>query len=172
MPVANTQPVYPPPSGSPIQSVWGTAVSEHVIQRFVNTADRDAKWTSPPDGAVCEAPVGVFFNRQAGAWVEMSTQTRARTWDVSPSTPRFRISTTGVVVTTNPGGFFTLTYQEGAFATKPGVVAIIDSSAQAWFLTLIMAQSTPSYFAGQIWDANGNPLINAGVLVHYIAVGT
>jgi hypothetical protein len=71
MPVSNTQPVFPPPSGSPVQSVWGQAVSDHTIQRFTSTADRDAKWSSPAEGSICQAPVGQFWLRSGGAWVPL-----------------------------------------------------------------------------------------------------
>jgi len=54
MPVASTQPVYPPPPGNPVEAVWGVAVSESVIQRFTTISDRDTKWTAPiPTGAQC-----------------------------------------------------------------------------------------------------------------------
>ncbi len=53
MPVAKTQPVYPPDPGKALEADWGIAASEHVIQRFADIADRNTKWTTPPTGAVC-----------------------------------------------------------------------------------------------------------------------
>jgi len=53
MPVAKTQPVYPPDPGKALEADWGIAASEHVIQRFTDIADRSTKWTTPPTGAVC-----------------------------------------------------------------------------------------------------------------------
>lgn len=52
MPVAVTQPVYPPSAGQPIEEVWGDAVSDSVVQRFSSTTDRDTKWPDPPNGAL------------------------------------------------------------------------------------------------------------------------
>src|SRR5262245_17975390 len=46
-------PVYPPPPGRAVEGPWGSAVSEHVVQRFATAAERDAKWTTPPTGALC-----------------------------------------------------------------------------------------------------------------------
>lgn len=72
MPVANTQPVYSPASGAPIQSAWGQGVAEAVIQRFTTTNERDAEWTSPPEGARCQVAYGstgfLDFLFQGGAW--------------------------------------------------------------------------------------------------------
>ena len=56
-------------AGELIESVWGNAVADRVIRVFATTAERDAQWINPPNGAVSEAPVGTMWNRVAGVWV-------------------------------------------------------------------------------------------------------
>jgi len=70
MPVAITQPVYPPTAGGPLEAIWGIAASEHVVQRFTDIADRNAKWTSPPTGAICvtTGPLSAWMY-DGSAWV-------------------------------------------------------------------------------------------------------
>jgi len=67
MGVANTQPVYPPYAGQPIDTAWGKAVSDSVVQPFTTIADRAAKWTSPPNGAL-SAVRNVMHIYQSSAW--------------------------------------------------------------------------------------------------------
>lgn len=67
MPVSATQPVYPPAAGKPIEAGWGDSVSESVMQRFSSAADRDAKWISPPDGALAYHDDQPWL-RVGGAW--------------------------------------------------------------------------------------------------------
>lgn len=52
MPVAGTQPVYPPDPGWNIEAPWGKAVSDHVVQRYDTYAALTTEWISPPTGAV------------------------------------------------------------------------------------------------------------------------
>jgi len=79
MPVANSQPVYPPASGAPIQSTWGQGVSEQITQKFASPADRDAKWTSPPNGALAWTPDygGSSWIRMGGTWKLMQCDAAA-----------------------------------------------------------------------------------------------
>jgi hypothetical protein len=76
MPVAGSQPVYPPPAGSPVTAGWGQSVSEVVVQHFTTVADRDAKWTSPPVGSVCVTAdtIGLWY-RRTGGWVICTPRT-------------------------------------------------------------------------------------------------
>lgn len=53
MPIAPTQPVYPPSPGKAVEAAWGDAVAEHVVQHFSDVADRNTKWTTPPLGSMC-----------------------------------------------------------------------------------------------------------------------
>jgi len=80
MPVSPNQPIYPPQPGVPIEAVWGQAVSEGVIQRFTNAADRDAKWTDAPLGALAYHDNVVWIRRDpdghwASLWYPLTIQT-------------------------------------------------------------------------------------------------
>lgn len=58
-------------AGELIESAWGNAVRDHVIRVFPSVAGLNA-WAAP-DGALAEAPVGVFYLRNGGAWVRYGT---------------------------------------------------------------------------------------------------
>lgn len=60
-----------PDIGDPIVSPWYQDTARKIVHVFTTTTARDA-WVSPPDGAVCEAPAGVWWNRVAGVWVPLS----------------------------------------------------------------------------------------------------
>jgi hypothetical protein len=59
-----------PNAGDPIVSPWYQDTAKKIVHVFSTTTARDA-WVSPPDGAVCEAPAGVFFKRVAGLWAPL-----------------------------------------------------------------------------------------------------
>jgi hypothetical protein len=61
-----------PDIGDPITSPWHQDTARKIVHVFATTAARDA-WISPPDGAVCQAPPGAWWNRVGGVWVRMST---------------------------------------------------------------------------------------------------
>lgn len=42
----------------------------HTVRSFLDTAQRDAYWLYPPDGAICQAPIGTEWRRIDGAWVQ------------------------------------------------------------------------------------------------------
>jgi hypothetical protein len=63
-----------PDVGDPIVSPWMQDTAKKIVHVFASTAARDA-WVSPPDGAICQAPAGKFYNRIGGAWVAMQTRT-------------------------------------------------------------------------------------------------
>jgi hypothetical protein len=65
-----------PAPGDPIVSPWHQDTSRKLVHVFASTAARDA-WVSPPNGAVCEAPAGTWYNRVAGAWVPMAGYIRS-----------------------------------------------------------------------------------------------
>jgi len=63
---------------------FNTYVQNQTVVVFPNTAARDT-WLSPPDGAVCQAPAGVWWNRVGGAWARMVTYSGAISHTVMPT---------------------------------------------------------------------------------------
>jgi hypothetical protein len=73
MAVDVTQPVYPPATQTPISSAWGKAVSDTVVQHFIDAGDRDAKWINPPVGSISTlGNTGRLDMYRAGAWRQIA----------------------------------------------------------------------------------------------------
>jgi len=70
MPVDPSQRVNSPTVGTDINADWGQGVAESVLQRFLSAADRDQRWTNPPNNAMC------FHD--GIPWIYSSTQGRWR----------------------------------------------------------------------------------------------
>ena len=69
--------------GDTILSSWGNATYDQTVQTYSSTADRDAQWPTPKDGAVCVTlDTNTVWIRQSGLWVNVWTGTRP------PSAPR------------------------------------------------------------------------------------
>jgi hypothetical protein len=65
-----TLPVYSPTPGWPVEAEWGVQTSEHVLQRFTDIADRNARWPNPPHGAhAVTLDTDTIWYRTATAWV-------------------------------------------------------------------------------------------------------
>jgi hypothetical protein len=76
MAIDPAQPVFQPPPGAPVQAQWGQAVAELVIQHFATVAMRDARWTNPPIGSVCQtADANVLWYRRTGGWFVITPRT-------------------------------------------------------------------------------------------------
>jgi hypothetical protein len=55
--------------GDEIQSVWGNTTYDQTMQVFTSTADRDAQWTAPHDGALAYTlDTQTAWVRRAGVW--------------------------------------------------------------------------------------------------------
>jgi hypothetical protein len=39
------------------------------VRIFADVAERDARWVNPPNGSMCQAPIGTDFRRVNGAWI-------------------------------------------------------------------------------------------------------
>ena len=173
MPVAGSQPVFPPPSGSPIQSVWGQAVSEHVIQRFANEADRDAKWTSPPDGAVCiTLDTNILWQRQPGGWMVSQTAIPNQAMGTTSQIGMLRIIAEQVIVTTNSNGDGGFAYPQ-AFAVGVNPQVIMQNGDPGGGNMTFGIYNTLSSYTDvnfHITNENGAPVVGA-VRINYIAIG-
>lgn len=62
-----------PAPGDPITSPWHQDTAKKIVHVFASIAARDA-WAAPPNGAVCQAPAGTWYNRISGAWVRMAAR--------------------------------------------------------------------------------------------------
>ena len=74
MPVASPQPVWSPVVGAPTEAYWAGNVAEAVVQRFATTAERDARWTTPPNGSICvttNTTPPSMWQRSGGTWVQI-----------------------------------------------------------------------------------------------------
>lgn len=40
---------------------------------FTSTTERDSRWLNPPDGSICQAPIGTEYRRVGGVWVAWLT---------------------------------------------------------------------------------------------------
>jgi hypothetical protein len=59
--------------GDEIQSVWGNTTYDQTMQVFTSTADRDAQWSAPLDGARCYTlDTQSAWIRRSGAWHGMA----------------------------------------------------------------------------------------------------
>jgi len=173
MPVAGSQPVFPPPSGSPIQSVWGQAVSEHVVQRFANEADRDAKWTSPPNGAVCiTLDTNILWQHQSGGWVYSQTAIPNQAMGTTHPTGMLRIIAEQVIVTTNSNGDGGFSYPQ-AFASGVNPQVIMqngDPGGGNMIFGIYNSLSSSADVNFRVVNEHGTPIVGA-VRINYIAIG-
>lgn len=72
---------------------------------FSSISERDSRWLNPPDGSICQAPVGVDFIRSGGTWVPAPTTHYRFTWSQTWTPAASVVSHVG-----NPGnmgGFIT-----------------------------------------------------------------
>jgi hypothetical protein len=75
-----------------IASAWGNTVFDQSINQFASTADRDAQWPAPPDGALCyTAAETTLWLRRAGVWQTMIV--------TIPAPPRYGMRTPAAAVT-------------------------------------------------------------------------
>lgn len=93
--------------GAIIQASWGNQIRDRSNQIFATTAERDQQWAAPPDGAVCQAPVGTWWNRVAGVWVSMQGTLRQGTIPSGTVNPS---AETMVATITLPAGLYRISY--------------------------------------------------------------
>jgi hypothetical protein len=98
------QKVYRPPAGRAVEAPWGEEVARSVVQKFTTVDDRNAKWTTPPPGAIC-ATVNTdqlwYHNRTTGpaGWEELAQLDR----DVGPGGIKLPIAGGTMLGTLNIG---------------------------------------------------------------------
>jgi hypothetical protein len=72
--MALTTDVHP---GDIVASPWGNEIRNRTMQVFASTAERDAQWVNPPNGAFCvvaSGTDGTLYQRRAGAWSAVHVQ--------------------------------------------------------------------------------------------------
>lgn len=75
------------------------------VRIFGSVTERDLRWLNPPDGSICQAPVGTEWRRIAGVWKDLNWnlprgyvgQIKGPASDISGSNPIWTVGTFPVV---------------------------------------------------------------------------
>jgi hypothetical protein len=107
-----------------IASTWGNLVYGQSVNAFASTADRDAQWPAPADGAVCYTVAELtFWCRASGVWQRLGPTVKPATVYLSKPTTGFPVSTqtlfTGTLPSLSvPGTLVATLYGLGGFTAS------------------------------------------------------
>jgi hypothetical protein len=134
-------------AGQKVASTWGNEIRDRTRQVFASVTERDAQWTTAPNGAECVTlDTGTTWYRLAGAWVNVNAD---RSGMVVPTTdaageviinfaPQFPTTLASVVACIGFYSGFTLNVASpGAGANNVGFKARVYLNAAAAANTVV-----------------------------------
>lgn len=150
MPITIGELTTVPKAGDPITSPWAQTIStQYVVHQFTSVADRDAKWPTAPNGALCVTlDTYIVWQRRAGAWEQFCPRGH---WYAGGTTLSGGTSPADV-----PGASVTIAMLSG-HRYRIDFYAVVQQNAQVGIVNVFAANGTN----GQIGAAAGGH-VNTG----------
>ena len=159
--------------GQTVASDWGNHVWDQSTNIFASTADRDAQWATPPDGArAYTRDIGMAWIRQGGVWVRDMVPARGNSivpdGTVVTVIPIIYAGTT--VVTTDTNGGWAINYPS---PFPNGVLTFLAFSGENPPGTIINGWQGGMSLTSARGGAyiNNAVIVSAAVRINWLAVG-
>lgn len=157
-----TSDVHP---GDVVASPWGNEIRNRSLQAFASTAERDAQWANPPNGALCVVLTGtdgVIYQRRAGSWAAMHLYGLFTEQGIEVKTGSVQVDAGNVAVTNGNVSIGTGSLSvigAGGVTVANGQASITATPAnRVWNTSQILANGTNNTNGGRItFITSGNP---------------